>query len=90
MSKETYSAVVESGSCSPDYQRWEERANCGHAHKTVEAAQVCLDKHRTWYCRHGRKCGSPCRYCHGRAQGHETSALWYNGTIHNQNEERIQ
>ena len=24
-----------------DYQRWEERENCGHAHRTIEAAEAC-------------------------------------------------
>ena len=40
--KTTYSIVVESGSCSPDYKRWEEKANCGHAHnfKPVESSDL--------------------------------------------------
>ena len=43
--KERYSAVVESGSCSPNNnKRWEEHAYCGHAHKTIEAAQKCGKK----------------------------------------------
>jgi hypothetical protein len=54
MSRKTYSAVVESGSSSPDYQRWEEREHCGHAHKTIGAAVRCLRKLDTgtngvWY-----------------------------------------
>lgn len=83
-----YFAVVESGSCSTDYQRWEERANCGHAHKTREAAEKCLAQKQRRYCNHGHAQGTPCRQCLGWAQGHSTSALWYNGTIHNQHGER--
>lgn len=84
-----YFAVVESGSCSPDYKRWEERATCGHAHKTYEAAQKCLEKKQTRYCDHGHVAGTPCKLCLGYAQSKHTSALWYNGTIHNQDCERI-
>src|SRR5665811_185723 len=43
-----YCAVVESGSCSMDYQRWEEAANCGHAHRTYEAAEACRVKLQDW------------------------------------------
>jgi hypothetical protein len=43
--KEKYSAVVESGCCSPNYKRWDERDHCGHAHKTTKAAQKCGAKH---------------------------------------------
>ena len=86
---DTYSAVVESGSCSRDYTRWEERLNCGHKHKTIKAAEACLAKKRQWYCMHGRRQGLPCKGCLGLAKGDHTSADWYNGTIHNQNEERV-
>lgn len=90
MKKETYSAVVESGSCSPDYERWEERQHCGHAHRTIEAAERCLDQHTRMYCDHGRIAGTPCRHClGGRADSKTTSAEWYHGTIHNQDSERI-
>jgi hypothetical protein len=88
--RETYSVVVESGSCSRDYKYWEERANCGHAHKTVEAAKACMDKLTRRYCNHGRIQGTPCAACLGRARGHSTSARWYNATIHNQHEERVE
>ena len=87
--RETYSAVVESGSCCLDYSRWEEKTHCGHNHRTIEAAQKCLDKKQRYYCNHGRPAGSPCKYCNGYAQAHSTSALWYNGRIHNQNSERV-
>ena len=87
--REQYSVVVESGWCSTDYRQWAWRANCGHAHKTIEAAQACMAKLTRWFCNHGRIKGTPCAQCYGRAQGHSTSARWYNATIHNQNEERV-
>ena len=82
-------AVSETGSCSPDYQRWEEAENCGHAHKTIEAAEKCLSKKQRWYCQHGHIAGTLCSQCLGYAQGNSTSAAWYNGSIHNQHGERI-
>ena len=82
ITRTTYRAVVETGSCSMDYRRWEERATCGHDHKTIEAAEACLEKKQRWYCDHGRISGALCRHCLGYAQGETTSALWYNGTIH--------
>ncbi len=42
MGKETYSAVAESGSWCED--RYEEKAHCGHNHRTIKAACKCLDK----------------------------------------------
>ena len=45
---ERFFAVAETGSCSPDYKRWEERATCGHAHKTREAAEACRVKKQNW------------------------------------------
>jgi len=72
--KKGYKAVVESGSCSPDYKRWEERASCGHLHRTIEAAEKCGEKLR----------GS--KYVNGSWQ---CSALWYNFQIHNEDGERI-
>ena len=71
---ERYSAVVESGSCSPDYQRFEERVHCGHAHKTREAAERCGVAH---YGAH---------YTNG---SWSACADWHGYTIHNQNEERV-
>jgi hypothetical protein len=70
-----YSAVVESGSCSCDYKRWEERANCGHAHRTIEAAEKCLETHIGMH--------------RSLSGGMECSALWYNGTIHDQDGQRV-
>jgi hypothetical protein len=72
--KETYSAVVESGSCSTDYTRWEERMNCGHAHKTEEAARKCGEKNYD------------AKYVNGSWQA---SAAWHGYTVHNQNGERL-
>lgn len=77
-----FSAVVETGSCSRDGLRWETRTDCGHAHRTLEAAQSCLDKQQMWRCNHGRKARARCRPCGGYAEAQSTSALWYNGTIH--------
>ena len=88
--KETYSIVVESGSCSPDYQRWEERDHCGHKHRTTEAALKCKEKLTIFYCMHGRPAGSPCIMCCGYAQSNNTSAKWYGATIHNQDGERVE
>ena len=85
----TYSAVVESGSCSMDRKRWEERATCGHAHKNIEAARACLAKKQRSYCNHGRPAGATCKHCYGCAKSDTTSALWYNGAIHNQDGERV-
>ena len=87
--RETYSVVVESGSCSPDYERWEERANCGHTHKTIAAAEACMAKLTRMYCDHGRVQGTPCSACCGYAQGNSCSATWYNARLHNQNKERV-
>ena len=49
----SYRAAVETGSCSLDCdgdlgRRWEERATCGHAHKTREAAEKCGEKLRAY------------------------------------------
>jgi hypothetical protein len=88
--KETYSVVVETGSCSTDYSRWDERCNCGHHHKTIDAAKRCMEKLTRWYCQHGRPSGSRCgQCCGGIAHGNNTSARWYNARIHNQSEERV-
>jgi len=84
-----YSAVAENGNHSPDYQRWEESENCGHKHRTIEAAQKCLDKKQRWYCQHGTVSGNLCSLCGGYAQQNSTSASWYNGAIHNQRGERV-
>ena len=87
----TYSVVVESGSCDPTHTRWEERAHCGHAHKTIEAARKCQAKLTRMYCDHGRIARLPCRAClGGRAHPRTCSATWHNARIHNQDGERIE
>jgi hypothetical protein len=73
--KERYSAVVESGSCSPNYKRWKERDHCGHSHKTTKAAQKCGKKHMGAH-----------YYVSGLWQG---VALLYDFRIHNQIGERV-
>lgn len=87
--KETYSVVVESGSCSRDYKKWEEREHCGHAHKSIRAAEACMAKLTRRYCNHGRVAGTACGQCLGYAQSQSTSARWYNAIIHNQDSERV-
>ncbi len=72
--KLTYSAVVESGSCSTDYQRWEERKNCGHAHKTPGAALECGKKHYA------------AKYVNGSWQAR---AAWHGYKIHDQHGRRV-
>lgn len=73
--QQRYSAVVESGSCDPTYTRWEEREHCGHAHKTIEAAEACGAKH----------------YNSRWVNGSWTACAAWNGyTIHNQDGERVE
>ena len=87
---ERYSVVVESGSCSMDYRQWEERAHCGHAHKSIDAAKACMAKLTRRFCQHGKPGGTPCRYCLGsRAQGYSTSAQWFGATLHTQDGARV-
>jgi hypothetical protein len=69
-----YSAVVESGSCSADRQRWEELRNCGHSHKTYEAANAC-----------GKRLAKE-RYVNGSRQA---NADWYYYKVHDQDGSRI-
>lgn len=85
---ERLSIVVESGSCSHDYRRWEARAHCGHAHRSVASALRCLDRLTRYYCQHGRAAGTRCRHCRGVAQAQETSATWYHARLHTQSGER--
>ena len=87
--KATYSVVVESGSCSTDGKRWEEREHCGHKHRTIQAAVKCQQKLTRYYCQHGRPAHTPCSRCLGYAQAQQTSAQWYNARIHNQARERV-
>ena len=87
----TYSVVVESGSCSPDYRRWEERMHCGHAHRTIKAALRCRAAKTRMYCEHDRIAGLPCRHClGGLAHGRNCSAAWYGAKLHTQEGERVE
>ena len=80
-----YCVVQESGSYSEDYQYYEERHNCGHKHKTLAAAEVCLTKLTESTCEVcGRKPGK-CR--HNRQV---MSAKWYGATIHDQDGRRVE
>lgn len=87
---DVYMAVVETGSCSMDRERWEEAETCGHRHRTIEAARKCLGLKQRYYCRHGRIAHTQrCTHCLGsRAHADSCSARWYNGIIHNQHGER--
>ena len=87
--KEIYRAVVETGTCDMDGRYWEERETCGHNHRSIETASACLAKKQRGWCNHGRPAGSLCARCYGYAKYHVTSALWYRGTIHNQDCERV-
>jgi hypothetical protein len=73
--KLTYSAVVESGSCSMDYSRWEERKNCGHAHKTIEAA---------------KRCGAKLYNSRYEGGSWTASAAWHGYKVHDQFERRVE
>lgn len=75
MARKGYSAVVESGSCSMDYRRWEERRNCGHLHKTPEAALACGERNYN------------ARYVRG---SWTASAAWHGYKVHNQDGERVE
>jgi len=76
-----FTVAVETGSHSMDtddlgdgygcQHRWEERTNCGHKHKTREAAEACRDKLTK------------------RDKNGNSSALWYNSTIHDQSGDRV-
>lgn len=73
----TYSAVVETGSHSADYSQpvYEERRNCGHAHRTIEAAEACGAKH----------------YANRYVRGSWTAnAAWHGYTIHDQDGHRVE
>jgi len=72
-----FSAVVESGSCSMDREHWEERRNCGHKHKSVDAAEACGKRH---YGAHINK------YTHSW----EANADWHGYTVHDQHGRRVE
>ena len=56
-----------------------ELANCGHAHRTVEAAQHCMDKLTAWHCLCGSTTKSYAPCCH--TPHNSTSARWYHAHI---------
>lgn len=70
----TYSAVVETGWHSADYRRYEERVNCGHKHRTVQAAESCGARQYN------------ARYVHGSWRA---NADWHGYTVHNQDGEPV-
>jgi hypothetical protein len=71
-----YYAVVETGSCSTDYKRWEERRNCGHAHRTVAAAERCGARH--YDAHYSKLTGS-----------WQANADWHGYTVHDQHGQRV-
>ena len=74
--KTRYSAVVESGSYSDDYERWEESINCGHLHKSPQAALRCGKKN---YGAHINKI----------THSWEACAAWHGYRVHDQNNRRV-
>ena len=84
-----YRVVVESGSHSEDGKRWEEKAWCGHNHKSMAAAEKCMEKSTRWYCQHGIVAGRPCGQCLGYAQRQQTNAKWWGATIHDEDNRRV-
>lgn len=79
-SKLTYSVIVR------DANSWDgatgihqEIANCGHKHRTLEAAQHCMDKLTAWHCLCGRTTNSYAPCCH--TPHNSTSARWYNAHL---------
>ena len=72
--KTTFTAVVESGSCSRCRRYWEARRECGHKHKTYAAADACGKKR------------ADAKYVCGSWQA---NADWYYYKIHNQDGERV-
>ena len=76
----SYQVIVrDPNSWSRDTGIHTELNNCGHAHRTEEAAQKCLDKLTAWRCLCGRstKRWAPC--C--RTSRNSTSATWYNAKV---------
>jgi len=56
--RNVFVAVVETGSCDAATRtRWEERATCGHQHRTWNAAYACGIKHQSWST-DGRNCSA--------------------------------
>ena len=64
-----------------------ELANCGHHHRTIEAAQHCLEKLTAWRCLCGRTTKSYAPCCH--TPHNSTSARWYHARVEDSNGNRI-
>jgi len=75
MARRKYKACVETGWHDQARSTWETSVECGHLHRTVEAAEKCGAKHY-----------QP-RYEHGNWTA---NAAWYNYTIHDQNDQRVE
>lgn len=69
-----YSAVVESGSWNASRQ-YEEREHCGHAHRTIAAAEACGARHYA------------SRYVRG---SWTANAAWHGYTVHTQDGRRVE
>jgi len=72
-----YSAVVETGSHSDPARgqlRYEEREHCGHAHKTMHAAETCGERHYA--------------SCYVRGSW-QANAAWHGYRVHDQNGSRV-
>ena len=57
-----------------DRKHWEERQNCGHAHKSIAAAGACGARHYA------------AKYVRGTWQA---NAAWHGYTIHDQDGRRV-
>ena len=80
MSKLTYSIVVRNpNSWDASTGIHEELANCGHHHKTIVTAQVCMDRLTAWHCLCGHTTSSYAPCC--KTPQNSTSARWYNARI---------
>lgn len=78
----TYSVVVrDANSWSRDTGIYSELDNCGHKHRTVEAAQKCLEALTAWRCLCGRTTKPYARCC--GTPHNSTSAHWYHARIEN-------
>ena len=70
----TYSAVVESGSHDRTATYYEERMHCGHAHRTIEAAERCGARNYA------------SRYEGSRWTANQQ---WHGWTVHDQDQRRV-
>ena len=74
MARTGYKAVVETGWSSKDYRRMEEARDCGHLHRTPEAASDCGERLYN------------ARYVRG---SWTANAAWHGYAVHNQDGERL-